>query len=166
MSGNILMFDNAKKKKFIDKVSYLGIKKIPYLLIQTGKERIRAYSGNLAREEISKLCQLLSVEGIGIYLAKETEDAGMRMSMDALHLMKDQISSNIVEFNEAQIDLWFLGKNVELTPEQTEASKNIKNFVAVKSAVNGDLIGTGKISQDKKVVMNFLPKERTIKQNF
>ena len=50
----IQILDNPKKKKFIEKIEYLGIEKVPYLLIQTGKERIRAYSGSFHREEIQR----------------------------------------------------------------------------------------------------------------
>jgi NOL1/NOP2/fmu family ribosome biogenesis protein len=131
-------------------------------LIRIGKERIRAFSGSLSTEEISKIVQLLSVEGIGLYLGKETEDAGIRLSVDALHVLKD-LEGDIIEFNEEQEGLWFKGKNVELTSEQQEKYKSFNEFVAVMSEKDKDFIGTGKISGDKKVISNFLPKERTVR---
>jgi NOL1/NOP2/fmu family ribosome biogenesis protein len=160
MSKNMRILDGAKKKKFIEKVSYLGIEKIPQLLIQTGKERIVGFSGSISREEISKLSLLLSVEGIGLDFARETFD-GVKMSLDALHVFKNQIKKNIIDIGEDQEKLWFLGKNIELNSEQQKKYADLKGFVAVRCG--GDFIGTGKISQDKKFVSNFLPKERCVK---
>jgi len=157
----IKIFDKSKKKKFIERVSYLGIERVPYLLIQTGKERIRGFSGSLSLEEISKLRVLLPVEVIGLYLAKELENKDMRLSVDALHIMKNQITKNIVNISKEQEKEWFFGKNIELTPEQQEKYASIKGFVAVES--EGDFLGTGKLSDDKKVMINFLPKERRVK---
>lgn len=155
---NLNILDAAKKKKFIEKVSYLGIKKFPYLLMQTGRERIVAYSGSFSREEISKLCQFLSVEGIGLYFAKDT-DEGIRMSLDALHTIKEEVRTGIVELNEKQEKEWFLGKNIELDEKQEEKYKELEGFVAIKSGE--DFIGTGR--KRGKVINNFLPKERRVK---
>lgn len=157
---NLNILDAAKKKRFIDEVSYLGIKKFPYLLIQTGRERIIAYSGSFSREEISKICQLLSVEGIGLYFAKDSEE-GMRMSLDGLHAMKSQISGNIIEVNEAQEKNWFLGRPLELNEEQREKYKEIEGFVVIKSGE--DIIGTGRKAKHSHIIHNFLPKERRVK---
>lgn len=154
------VYDQAKKKKLIEKISYLGIEKVPYLLIQTGKERIAAFSGSFSRQEISKISQLLSVEGVGLYFGKQTE-SGLRLSIDALHLLKEQIKKNIIEITEEQELDWFKGKQIELTSQQIEKFSILDCFVAVKSGE--DIIGTGKLSQDKKFVANFLPKERRIK---
>lgn len=162
MSDRILnMYDQTKKKRFVEKIGYLGIEKLPnILLVQTGKERVVSFSGSLAREEISQICQLLSVEGIGLYFGKYTED-GVRLSVDALHLLQKSIDKNRIEVNESQEKEWFLGKNVELTAEQQEKYKDVRGFVAV---VGGeDIIGTGKKSGDGKMISNFLPRERRVK---
>lgn len=157
---NLILLDSAKKKKIIDKLDYLGIEKIPQLLIQTGKERITAFSGFLSREEISELGRLLSLEGIGLYFAKDTLE-GLRVSVDALHLLKKEIRSNIIEVNGAQEREWFLGKAVELTPEQNEKYKDVGGFVAMKSGE--DFIGTGRKAKNHNIISNFLPKERRIR---
>ncbi|MBT7567304.1 hypothetical protein HN630_00175, partial [archaeon] len=67
----ISILDKTKKKKFIAGVEDLGMKKIPELLIRTGRERIRAYSGNLSKEEIMELWMILPFEGIGLYVGKD-----------------------------------------------------------------------------------------------
>jgi NOL1/NOP2/fmu family ribosome biogenesis protein len=159
----IFIQDKAKKKKFIEQVSQFGIEKIPYLLFKTGNERVVAYSGNLSTEEIMDLWRILPIEGLGLYLGKQmtnrqTGVTESRLSVDALHLLKEQIKNNIIELDEEQTEKWFFGKNIELNNEQKEKYKDIKGFVAVK--YKGDFIGNGKISIDKAMLSNFLPKER------
>jgi NOL1/NOP2/fmu family ribosome biogenesis protein len=157
---NLNILDSAKKKKFIDKISSFGIKKIPYLLIQTGKERIVAYSGSFSREEISKICQLLSVEGIGLYFAKDT-DEGMRLSLDGLQYMKDQLNGNVIDISTEQEKDWFLGKPLELTEEQNNKYEDMQGFVVIRSGE--DILGTGRKSRGVKIINNFLPKERRVR---
>jgi hypothetical protein len=47
----IQILDKAKKKDHRG-IEQFGVKKIPHLLVRTGNERIRAFSGNLSTEEI------------------------------------------------------------------------------------------------------------------
>jgi len=167
----IQILDKTKKKKFIALVSGLGVKKFPYLLIKTGKEKVRAFSGSLSSEEISIIWRLLPIEGIGLYFGKElldirTGQKDARLSTDALHVLKEQINENIIVLDKAQEKEWFKGKNIDLTKEQQERYKNLKNFVAVKSSDKyGDFIGTGKLSHDKQMLSCFLPKERRVREN-
>src|SRR3989344_4277157 len=123
---NIQFLDKPKKEKFIEKISNLGVKKIPYLLLRTGKEKIRAYSGSFAGNDISKIGSLLNVEIIGLYIGKEFEQDA-RLSVDALHLLKDQIKENIIEITAEQKQAWFHGHDLELSSTQAEEckSKNI-----------------------------------------
>jgi len=164
----IQIIDKTKKKKFIEEVSYLGLdaKNIPYLFIRTGQETVRAYSGSLTNEEIMKIWSLFPIEGVGLYFGKEFVDKHgnkeARLSLDALHVLKDQIKGNIIEINNEQEKNWFLGRNVELTIEQKEKYKNIHGFVAVKS--EEDFLGTAKISGEG-ILMSFLPKERWVREN-
>jgi NOL1/NOP2/fmu family ribosome biogenesis protein len=161
----IKILDKSKKKKFIEKIENFGIEKIKYLLIKTGKERIRAFSGNLSNQEIMALWRLFPIEGIGLYIGKEISDKKTgrqeaRLSIEGLHILKNHIKKNIIEIDENEEEEWFRGKDIELKKEQGE---NIKEFVGVKSEKTKDFIGTGKISRDKKILFNFLPKERRIK---
>jgi NOL1/NOP2/fmu family ribosome biogenesis protein len=160
--SSIQMLDATKKKKIVDDIAKFGIEKVPHLLIKTGKERIIAFSGSLSREEVSKLTQLLSVEGAGLYFGKETF-SGVRLSIDMLHTLKDQIKEKI-ELNKEQEELWFSGKTIDLTEEQQKKYKDYSDFVVIISGDEyKDIIGTGKISADKKTISNFLPKERRVK---
>lgn len=155
------ILDRAKKKKFIGRLNYTGISKIPHLLIKTGKERIRAFSGNLSREEISDFWKIMPIEGIGLYIAKDsTNKHGVyetRLSVDGLHLFKSQIKNNILVLTAEQEEDWFKGKNVELD-EWQKLGAGV--FVSVKSSDEKDFIGTAKLGNDGKTLYGFLPKER------
>lgn len=158
------VLDSTKKKNFLEEVSYLGKFKLPYLFLGTGSETIRTYSGHLSVDEILKIWRAFPIEGVGLYFGKKIIDKHgrkeSRLSLDALHLLKDKISGNIIEIDEEQAQKWFRGNNVELTIEQKAKYKDIKNFVAVK--FRSDLIGTGKLSE-AGILLSFLPKERRIR---
>jgi len=158
----IELLDKTKKKRIIAQIEKFGIKKIPQLLIRTGTERIRAYSGSLSNEEIVSLWSFLPFEGIGLYVAKEITDrharTAVRLSVDALHLWKNQISENIFILTKEQEAQWFLGKNIELNEEQKKLWENRSDYVAVKSSDENDFIGMGKINGG--LIYNYLPKER------
>jgi len=155
----IQILDKAKKKKFISEISDLGVSKIHELLIRAGRERIRAYSGNLTNDEVMGLWRILPIEGVGLYVGKEKIDRHgvreVRLSLDGLHTWKDQISGNVLKLSEEQEVEWFLGKNIEFGEEI-----KLKGFVAVLSSDGKDFIGTGKVGSEGKVLFNFLPKER------
>jgi NOL1/NOP2/fmu family ribosome biogenesis protein len=160
------LLDKTKKKKFLEGLSYLGKLKARELLIKTGKERIRAYSGAFSNEEIWDFWRIFPVEGIGVYLGKENIDKHgvreIRLSIEGLHLLGGQISEGILVLDEKQEEEWFLGKEVEVGGEQVKDLKAY--FVAVKSASSGDFIGIGKLNKDKDLVYNYLPKERRRKE--
>ena len=158
----IEIMDKSKKRKFAEEVSYLGVKKIPYLLLKTGKERVNAFSGSLSVDEIYKFWRLFPIEGFGLYFGKQIVDRrtgkkDSRLSMDSLHFLKDQIDKNIVKLNKKQEEEWFFGKNIDLEENQAGDSSG---FVAVLSFNGRDFIGTGKLTDDKKTLISFLAKER------
>tara|TARA_Y100000310_G_C20685077_1_gene818458 strand:- start:1039 stop:1524 length:486 start_codon:yes stop_codon:yes gene_type:complete len=155
----IQILDRTKKKKFILGLEEFGLKKIHELLIRSGKEKIRAYSGNLSNNEIMDLWRILPIEGIGLYVGKDFLNRNgvreIRLSLDGLHIWKNRIIQKNFVLNEKQELEWFSGKNLELK----EISK-LKGFIAVKSSDGRDFIGIGKIGNGGKILLNFLPKER------
>ena len=162
------VLDGAKKKRFIEQISYLGVKKIPYMLIKTGEERIRAFSGQMDQHEINDLWRLVPIEGIGLYFGKQilerkTGRIESRLSIDALHVLKEQITKNILELDEEQKNQWFYGQPLKLTDKQQEELKEKSDgeFFALK--FKGDFIGSGKLGMNKTIISNFLPKERRVK---
>jgi NOL1/NOP2/fmu family ribosome biogenesis protein len=160
----IQILDNAKKKKFIEGIEDLGVKKIRELLIRVGNERIRAYSGNLSVDEIMGIWRILPIEGVGLYVGKDFVDRSgvreVRLSVDGMHVWKEQITEKILVLTAEQEVEWFKGKNVDLTEEQTSKFKDTKGFIAVKSSDSKDFVGTGKVGDGAKVLYGFLPKER------
>jgi len=156
----IQIMDRAKKKKFIAGLSDLGMEKTPELLVRSGKERMRAYSGDLSTEQIMEIWRLLPIEGVGLYVGKDMVNRNgvreIRLSLDGMHVWKKQLTKRILVLNEEQEGNWFLGKNIELSDEQAEGISN--GFVSVKSADGKDFVGMGKIGG--KTLFGFLPKER------
>ena len=54
---------SSEKNRIIEELNeQFGITNIPYLLIESGKEKIRAFSGSLSKEEIIKAGELAKVD--------------------------------------------------------------------------------------------------------
>ena len=143
---------SSEKKDIIKELNeQFGISELPYLLIESGKEKIRAFSGSLSKEEIIEVGSMANVEGVGIYLLKK-EDTGIRPSFDALMLLKEQINKNILDIDDKQLELWIRGKDLELNiPAGVYAIRN-----------NNDFFGCGK--SNGKILFNYVPKERRLKK--
>jgi len=161
----IQIMTNAKKKRFISELSGFGLKKVGEMLVRTGKERIRAFSGSLDREEVMALWRLMPIEGIGLYVGKEFVNWSgvreVRLSVDGVHVWKKQLKDGIFVLTEEQEEKWFLGEDIQLggRGEWVCGSKDIDGgFVLVKSADGKDFVGCGKLSGG--VLYNYLPKER------
>jgi NOL1/NOP2/fmu family ribosome biogenesis protein len=160
----IQILDRAKKKKFIAGLSNLGMKKIPELLIRSGKEKIRAYSGNLSTEQIMEIWRLLPIEGVGLYVGKDMVNRNgvreIRLSLDGMHTWKDQLTERNFILTEEQEIKWFHGEDIGLE----ESQKTEDGFVSVKSADGKDFVGVGKIGNAGTTLFGFLPKERRRKE--
>jgi len=140
-----------EKRKILEQLNkQFGIAKLPYLLLKFGKEKIRIFSGSLSSPELSTLDKNLRIENAGLYFAKRQED-GLRLSIDAIHLLKEQITKNILELNNEQTEEWFKGRDLQIKSDN--AFKILNN--------NEDFIGCGKSTGEK--ITNFVPKERRIK---
>lgn len=142
---------SADKKKIIKELdSQFGISELPYLVIQFGKEKLRLYSGILSKEELYYLDREVRIENIGLYFAKWESD-GLRLTIDGVQLLKNQITKNIVELNDKQANEWLIGNDLDL---QTEYGWKILKH-------NNELLGCGKSTGER--ITNFMPKERRIK---
>ncbi|MFA5485293.1 MAG: hypothetical protein WC260_03540 [Candidatus Pacearchaeota archaeon] len=162
----IEFLDKSKKKKILEHLNYLGLEKIEGLFLKSGSERIRIYSGDLSKEDILIFYNLLPIESVGLYFAKEILDKRngqkeIRLSLDGSHLLKEKIKNNIISLDSEQEKKWFFGEDIDLNDEQVEFVKNFKErFVIVQSKSSFDFIGTGKLSVSGIKIYNFLPKER------
>ncbi|MFA5258798.1 MAG: hypothetical protein WC979_06280 [Candidatus Pacearchaeota archaeon] len=142
---------STDKKKIIEQLNnQFGITKLPYLLIQFGQEKIRAYSGILSKEELCYLDREIRIENIGLYFAKYESDE-IRLTLDGIQLLKNQITKNILELNDSQANEWFKGIDLEIKADY--GWKVLKH--------DNELIGCGKSTGEK--ITNFMPKERRIK---
>jgi NOL1/NOP2/fmu family ribosome biogenesis protein len=142
---------SSQKKRIIQQLNdQFGVTNLPYLFLQFGKEKIRVYSGNLAKEDLSNLDKNARIENMGLYFARIQPD-GIRLTLDGVQLVRDQITKNIMEINDEQADMWFKGNDLDIQAES--AFKILKN--------NNEFIGCGKSTGDR--ITNFVPKERRIR---
>ena len=140
----------AEKKKILSELKEkYGIKKMPYLLVKFGKEKIRAYSGNLSTEELRFLDRNIRIENLGLYSFNVGNE--IRLTFDGVSLFRNQITKNILEINDKQAKEWLKGN--DLLMEEQRGFKILKN--------KGEFIGCGKSTGEK--ITNFVPKERRIK---
>ena len=146
--------NNHQKKEILKGLNeQFGIKEIPQgiNLIQPGSEKIFAFSGDLKLlEKLEKL--KINVAGAGNYLAKE-ERGEIRLSIEGTNLFKNQITKNIFELDDKQIDDWMKGHELNINTGK-------KGFLIMK--YKKDFLGTGKASENK--ISNFVPKERRLKE--
>jgi len=158
----------TEKREIMEKLEYYGIQELPFLLIASGKDKIRGFTGTLSGDEIIELEKAAGIELAGLYLFHNYPD-NLRLSMDAIILLKDKITKNILELdekNEKQIKEWFAGQDLLLSKEEQEKiTKQLKEkgeepgFKVIKIA--GDLVGMGKLSEGR--LINYTPKERRIR---
>jgi len=149
---SIHFIKTPEKRRIIAQLKeQFGIEKLSYLLIESGKEKIRGYSGSLSKDEISKLSELANIEIIGSYLARKEKEE-FRLSFDATQILSSQISRNIIKINESQFREWMLGHNLEINSERGICVLKFGN----------DFVGCGKSSSEK--IFNYVPKDRRLRK--
>ncbi|MDP3027515.1 MAG: hypothetical protein Q8N63_07455 [Nanoarchaeota archaeon] len=142
---------SSEKKKILEKLNeQYGISKLPYLLLKFGEDKIRIYSGSLSNEELNTLAANLRIENIGLYFAKQEKD-GIRLTLDGIQVLKEQITKNIFELTDKQAEEWLRGFDLDV--------KTGRGFKILKN--NNEFLGCGKSTGDR--IANFVPKERRVK---
>jgi NOL1/NOP2/fmu family ribosome biogenesis protein len=148
---NCKFIKTPEKRKIIKELNnQFGIKELPYLLIETGKEKIRAFSGSLSKEEILELAESANIEIIGIYILRKEQE--FRLSFDAPHILKKQITKNIIEIDETQAKEWMKGNDLQI--------KEKKGTFVIKH--KDDFLGCGK--SNGETIFNYVPKDRRIRK--
>jgi NOL1/NOP2/fmu family ribosome biogenesis protein len=144
---------SAGKKRIIAKLSeQFGITTLPYLLVAFGKEKLRAYSGGLSREELQLLDKTLRIEGIGLYFTNSNDrNDDLRLTLDGCQLLKNQITKNTLELKDDQAKDWLKGFELGISSD--------RSFKVLLH--NKEPIGCGKSTGEK--ITNFVPKERRIR---
>jgi NOL1/NOP2/fmu family ribosome biogenesis protein len=147
-------FNKKEKEKLLEQLKeQFGIKEIPWELAKLGRERIMAFSGDISEKEILELDKFARIEGVGVYFAKIDENTkDIRLSIEGVHLLQDQITKNIFELDEKKAEQWMMGQEINITTGK-------KGFFIMK--FKNDFLGTGKISAEK--ISNFIPKARRLK---
>jgi NOL1/NOP2/fmu family ribosome biogenesis protein len=149
------LFDNTKKKKVIQILNNnYGITELPWLLIKTSKEKIRAYSGGLSWDELNELAKTIHIELVGMPLCSII-DENARINFDAINLpiIKNQIKENFIEITEEELKEWIKGNNIERESNLTAP------FVLVR--YKNDFFGVA--SNRRTFLQNYVPKERRIR---
>lgn len=160
----IQILDRTKKNKFVDELKEFGIEKVSELLIRSGNEKIRAYSGNLSIDEIMSIYHITPVEAVGLYVGKDVVDKSgvreVRPGIEGIYAWKSQITKRIIELDTGQEKEWFFGRNIKLNEKQIKEIGENKGFFAIKSEDSKDFIGVGKYNGIEPTLFCFLPKER------
>ena len=147
---NIHFIKSNEKRKIIEQLKeQFGIEDLPYLLIESGKEKIRGFSGSMSKEEIEEISTIAPIEAIGLYILKQEHD--LRLSFDASQVMKEQVKKNIVEINDIDYEEWIRGYDL---PIQIPSGTYVIKY-------KSDFIGCAKSNGEK--LINHVPKERRLK---
>lgn len=148
-----LNFLEGKEKKEIIGIleAQFGINSLPGKIIKKGKEKIFLYTGELAKEEILRIKDLIPIERIGVYFAKQ-EERGIRLSIEGSQILKKEIKKNILELNKEEMKTWMKGHEVL-------KNTNLRGYIIIK--YREQMLGTGKASEEK--ITNFIPKSRRLK---
>ncbi|MEK6928575.1 MAG: hypothetical protein AABW65_01295 [Nanoarchaeota archaeon] len=150
---NLHFISSSEKRKIIQLLKeQFDIQELPFLLLQTGKEKIRAFSGHLSKDEIKKLSEIANIEIIGLYILRMEHEKQLRLSFDATQLLAQQISKNIINISDEQLSLWIRGNNLEI--------KTSKGVFLVRH--NSDFLGCGISTGD--YIINHVPKERRLRK--
>lgn len=142
---------SREKKKILKELEEIyGVEELNYLLIETGKQKLRGFSGSLSKEEILELSEMARIEIIGMYLISR-KDKDLRLSFDAVSLFRKQISKKVFEIDKENFEKWIRGFDLEVSCE--------KGIVVLR--FGGNLVGVGKSNGEK--IFNYVPKERKLK---
>jgi len=150
---NINFLKSKEKKKILDELNErFGITELPGLLLETGKQKIRGFSGTMTREEITEIGAKINIEIVGLYLIKRERDY-LRLSMDATQVLAKGIKKNIIELNDEDFSKWIRTNDLPI--------KKDKGVYAIKHG--NDFIGCAYSNGEK--LFNFVPKERSVRSS-
>jgi NOL1/NOP2/fmu family ribosome biogenesis protein len=147
-----IIIEGKEKQKILESLNnQFGIKKIPGTLLKRGSEKIFLYQGNFTQKEIAEIEEIFPIERIGVYFAKE-QNGEIRLSIEGVHLLQNQITKGIFELNKEQMNQWMHGSELNI-------KTGFKQFLIIK--YQDYFLGCGKASEEK--ITNFIPKNRRLK---
>jgi NOL1/NOP2/fmu family ribosome biogenesis protein len=152
--NKIQVLNTNKKQEILNKLKeQFGVKSIPGILLKRGAERIFLFQGSFDEKQIKKFEKIAQIERIGIYFAKE-QNGRIRLSIEGVYLLKDQIIKNIFELTDKDAEIWMKGQELNLQVKE-------KGFLIMKH--KEDFLACGKSSEKK--ITNFIPKSRRLRFN-
>jgi len=146
-----ILTENEKKEIEKELSEQFGVKKIPGIILKSGTERFFLFLGDLDEEQIKQLEENVPIERVGFYFARYLDNR-IRLSIEGVYLLKNQITKNIFELNEEQAEQWMMGRELNIrTDKQGLLIMKHKDY----------FLGCGKASKEK--IGNFIPKNRRLK---
>ena len=150
----IKIFSEEEKEEIKEKLNkQFGITNIPGKILMRGEERLFLYSGNLSDEQIRNLEDVAFLERVGSYFAKFEDGEQIRLSIEGVQILQNQITKNIFEIPSELVEQWMKGNELNIKTD-------FRGFVIIK--YRNDFLGTGKASENK--ISNFIPKNRRLKE--
>ena len=147
------IFNTNQKREIVNKLKkQFGIKDVEGIFVQRGVERLFLFQGDFLPKEIYNLERTVPIERVGVYFGK-IQNEKLRLSIEGVHILKNQITKNIFELDEKQAELWMKGNELEI-----QTGKN--DFLIMK--YKEDFLGCGKASELK--IGNYVPKSRRLKR--
>jgi len=142
---------SREKKTLLGELNLIyGITKLPNILLETGKMKLRAFTGSLTQDEMKQLALIARIEIIGMYyLSRKDEDA--RLNFDAVSLYRNQITKSIIEISQDEFEEYIRGLDLKKEVQ--------RGTIVIKYDKN--LIGVAKSNGEK--IFNYIPKERKLK---
>lgn len=123
------------------------------LLFETGKEKIRGFSGTMTRDELIELSKIANVEIIGLYLFRQ--EGELRLGFDGSQMLGSAIGKNTIDLDLEHLEAWLRGEDLEVDSEVGSGVYVLRH--------NNKIVGCGK--SDGKKLVNFVPKERRIRRS-
>ena len=149
----IKILNENEKQEIVNKLNkQFGIKEIPGIILRKGVERLFLFEGSFHEKQIKKLERILLIERIGVYFGK-IQGNEVRLSIEGVHLLKNQIKKNIFELNKGEAEQWMKGQELNIQTGK-------KGFLIMK--YKNDFLGCGKASEKK--ISNFIPKSRRLRE--
>lgn len=165
----IITYDKKQKERFNNLVKERYGFEVKGQIIRQGSEKVRIFTGNLSEHELNVISGTVRVETVGLYLATKDETfENIRFSFDASFLGKDAVK-NVLDLDDIQVRQWFQGNDILLDDTPSEQSPEFKNQALTSSypfiflRYKEEIVGVGKLTDDKTKLINFVPKERRIK---
>lgn len=152
---NAKVLNAGERKKFLAELNdKFGIEAedLNYVFVETGKGKMRVFSGSLSRDEIIELSEISHIEIVGLYFARYDDMSGLRLSLDGTHLLGDAIKKNVFEVNLEQAHDWMRGEDLAVELE--------RGVWVIKHGE--DYLGCGFSNGTK--MFNYIPRERKMKQ--